>query len=304
MKLEGILPYITLNFYENSAKSITFTTASLVNKDDIKMAKPVIKVFISYAHKDTPFFEVFRDGVKSQLSTSDKFDFNAWEDSEIPLGSNWDDEIKDKLGDAGIAILCVSANFLNSRYIAANEFGALVNQYPNTLVIPVYFNHCNMNAWQELARKQFFKPAGDDYAMAAKDDFAFCDLVSFYPSTTEPIPNSNIDLYLQDFVKKIENALLQHGSGGDDHDAGEEHEEKKIISGNNTAPQKEKSLTDKIVEGTIILAIVASLVFIFYTIAFNHTDTAQDKKFSSTIGCTMFFGSFASFIFNKKFQAR
>ena len=143
------------------------------------MAKPVINVFISYAHKDAPYFEVFKEGVRSHLANSSIFDFGTWEDSELTLGSDWDQAIQQNLGNAGIAILCVSTNFLNSRYIRSDEFEAMINKYPQTIVIPVYFNHCNMNAWEELTHKQFFKPAGDRYDEAARPDFAFCDLISF-----------------------------------------------------------------------------------------------------------------------------
>ena len=143
------------------------------------MPGPSINVFISYAHKDSPFFEVFKEGVKSHLANSGTFNFSTWEDSDIPLGSNWDEEIQHNLGGSQLAILCVSSNFLNSRYIRSDEFEILINKYPDTLIVPVYFNHCNINAWNDLAIKQFFKPAGNSYDEPLQPDFAFCDLVRF-----------------------------------------------------------------------------------------------------------------------------
>ena len=275
------------------------------------MPKKLIKVFISYAHKDAPFFEVFKDGLKSQLNSSDKFDFTAWEDAEIPLGSNWDDTIKNNLGNANLAILCVSANFLNSSYIQENEFSVLINQYPDTVIVPVYFNHCNFNANKKLAAKQFFKPAGDEYNRADKEDFAFCDLIKFRETDGTAIPNSNIDLYINDFVKKLEFAfsasskiIFPSNTAVTIPLADKKKEE--IIYGQSKVQEsfapKEKKITDKIVEAAIIMAIVLSLGFIIYTLVFNPADSPDSKRFNSTIGCTMFFGSFASYVFNRKFQ--
>jgi hypothetical protein len=265
------------------------------------MAKTAIKVFISYAHKDAAFFEAFKEGVKSHLSSSDKFDFTAWEDSNLPLGSNWDDEIQKNLAGAGVAILCVSANFLNSRYIRSDEFEALINKYPKTLIIPVYFNHCNIKAWNDLAIRQFFKPGGERYGEGTQADFAFCDLLDFNKENGALVPSAKIALYFEDFVRKIEESLMGISEPLpviSDSKLTDTFKEPDIKA----KPVKEKKITDKIVEGAIIVAIVLSLGFIIYTLVFNPADTIESKKFNSTMGCTMFFGSFASFIFNRKFQ--
>jgi tetratricopeptide (TPR) repeat protein len=171
------------------------------------MENSPIKVFISYARKDQDYFEVFKDGLNSHLFNSSKYNFGTWEDSKIHLGSFWDDEIQKILETVDIAILCVSSNFLNSKYIQAKEFGNLISKYPNTLIVPVYFNHCNIGAWDELSKRQFFKPLGDRYDKATKEDFAFCDLIKFRETDGKPLSNSNIDLYFQDFLSKIEVAL-------------------------------------------------------------------------------------------------
>lgn len=263
------------------------------------MPKIPVKIFISYAHKDAPFFEVFRDGLKNHLASSDICDFSAWTDADIPVGSNWDEEIQGKLGGADVAVLCVSANFLNSRYIRSDEFEKLVHKYPRTLIIPVYFNHCNFNAWQDLAVKQFFKPAGERYGEAGQPDFAFCDLVAFNKNNGLYIPNPNVDLYLQDFVKKIEPAVS--GKSGSTGVADTVIKNTPVLGGGDGSTAKpEKKLSDKIVEASIISAIVLSLGFIIYTLAFNDADAA--KQFNSTIGAAMFFGSGGLFIVNKKFQ--
>ncbi len=259
------------------------------------MPGPAINVFISYAHGDAPFFEVFKKGVRSHLSNSGIFSFNTWEDSEIPLGSQWDQEIQSNLGGSQLAILCVSSNFLNSRYIRSDEYQALVNKYPGTLIIPVYFNHCHFGTWEDLAEKQFFKPSGDRYDEETQEDFAFCDMVRFNRDNGAVIANSNIDLYCRNFVTAVEKSLSKkYNLSVPFVAAGPEI----IIAADISKPAKK--LTDKIVEGVIIAAIVLSLVFVFYTLVINNVDF-NTKKFNGTIGCTMFFGSFASFVFNRKY---
>lgn len=261
------------------------------------MAKLPVKIFISYAHKDAPFFEVFRDGVKNHLSTSSVCDFSSWTDDEIPLGSNWDEQIQNNLGNADVAVLCVSANFLNSRYIKADEFGVLLKKYPATLIIPIYFNHCNINAWEELAIKQFFKPPGNRYGEAAQADFAFCDLVEFRKSDGLFLPNPNIDLYLQDFAGKLEKAVTGNTSITEEEP---EQRQNSIKPGGKN--DKEKTLTDKIVEYVILAAIILSLAFIVQTFALNKTPDADAQKFKGAVWGAMFFGSSGLFIVNRKFQ--
>lgn len=165
------------------------------------------KLFISYAHNDGEYFEVFKNGLISHLFTSNLYDFGTWEDSKILIGTFWHEEIQTNLKTCDIALLCVSANFLNSKYIKANEFSTLINEYPNTLIVPVYFNHCNIGAWEELAIRQFFKPSGERYGKGKISEFAFTDLVRFRETDGKPIPNSNSDLYFTDLCKSIENRI-------------------------------------------------------------------------------------------------
>src|SRR4030095_6271429 len=102
-----------------------------------------------------------------------------------------------------------SSHFLNSKYIEAKEFGALIEKFNNTLIIPVYFNHCSITVWDELSKRQFFKPSGKKYGKPAEDDFSFCDIVEFASSEGRfiPFPSSKRDLYFHDLVVKIEESL-------------------------------------------------------------------------------------------------
>ena len=78
-----------------------------------------IRVFISYAHKDKDYFEVFMDTLNLNMKISTKYDYKIWDDRSIHVGSLWDKEIKHKLETSDLALLLVSDNFLASDYIKA-----------------------------------------------------------------------------------------------------------------------------------------------------------------------------------------
>jgi hypothetical protein len=262
------------------------------------MPKPTKTVFISYAHKDEAFFTVFKEGLISHLYTSDKYDFGVWEDSQIHLGFFWDNEIQQNLGKAGVAILCVSANFLNSKYIAAKEFGVLTSKFPSTLIVPVYFNHCNINAWDELASRQFFKPAGEKYDKPGSSDFAFCDLVKF-ADNRQPVPNANTDKYFLDLVRKIEASLKNKDSGTDIEERTEVPVPKEDP---NPGKEAKQNVPHKIVLYTIVCSIVGTALLFFYFLLFGKS-VGQEMIFKSSVSGAMFFASMTAYSHNRKTNA-
>src|SRR5258705_3104127 len=122
-----------------------------------------MKVFVSYAHADAPYFKVFEQTLKTQLKSNKSFSLAVWEDSQIHLGTLWDDEIQKQLAECDLAILCISDNFLASDYIRAKEFGILIKQFSKTVLAPMLFAPCNYKDWDELAARQIFMPKGDKY---------------------------------------------------------------------------------------------------------------------------------------------
>jgi TIR domain len=168
------------------------------------MTKEFVNIFISYAHDDKAYFDdVFKPKLKNHLASSLKYDFKVWDDAEIPKGANWHDVIQENLEKADVAVLCISGAFFNSEYIKKYEFEQLINNYPNTLIIPVYFLPCNIRTWAKLSKIQFFIPEGDKYGMAGKEDFSFGHLVVFTAPKVYN-PNANIETYLKDLTLDIE----------------------------------------------------------------------------------------------------
>jgi hypothetical protein len=75
-------------------------------------------IFFSYSHKD----KLWLGKLKTMLAPGLKGrKLLAWDDTMIKSGSRWKDEIDSSLRKARIAVLLVSSDFLNSRFITNNE---------------------------------------------------------------------------------------------------------------------------------------------------------------------------------------
>lgn len=75
-------------------------------------------VFVSYSHDDKKWLKRFRT-VFSPLSRYAEIDL--WSDKRINPGEDWRAEINKAMVEAHVAVLLVSANFLDSDFIATEE---------------------------------------------------------------------------------------------------------------------------------------------------------------------------------------
>ena len=166
-----------------------------------------INVFISYAHDDSIYFDVFMDSFEINIKNLNSIKLQIWDDRSIFVGSLWDDEIQNNLGRSDLAILLVSDSFLASNYIKEKEFGKLFDKHKNTIIIPLLLAPCFFLNWDELSTIQFFKPKGDKYGMPLQVDFSFADLVKFRATDGKLIENVNIRRYIQDFIIEIEKTI-------------------------------------------------------------------------------------------------
>jgi hypothetical protein len=108
------------------------------------MTQPTI--FVSYSHKD----EQEKDRLLSHLGVLHQHGLiNLWSDDRIGAGAAWEQEISRAMAEARVAILLVTANFLNSNFILTQEVPALLKrrQKEGLIVFPIITQHC---AWDRI----------------------------------------------------------------------------------------------------------------------------------------------------------
>jgi tetratricopeptide (TPR) repeat protein len=82
------------------------------------------KVFISYSHKDSEWLEEVKKHL--QVLQNVGLVIDVWDDSKIPAGNLWKDEIDKALSEAKVALLLITTNYLASRFIAKDELPPLL----------------------------------------------------------------------------------------------------------------------------------------------------------------------------------
>src|SRR5688572_18583420 len=95
------------------------------NKEEVKVLPTV---FISYSHKD----ENEKEKLLSHLGVLRGAGLVAlWNDDQITGGSDWETDINDAIHKAQVAVLLITANFLNSEFILSKEVPAFLQRRKN-----------------------------------------------------------------------------------------------------------------------------------------------------------------------------
>lgn len=126
------------------------------------------QVFISYSHKDraykerlTTFLKIFgRKGL-----------FSTWDDGQIHSSDDWRDRIDTAMGDAKIAVLLVSADFLASEFIQDYEIPRLRKRRENgeVAIMPVIVKPCPWRKNDWLAGIQVYPRDGATLSGSAEE---------------------------------------------------------------------------------------------------------------------------------------
>ena len=103
-------------------------------------------VFISYSHRD----EDWKDRLVVQLGVLQREGFlDLWDDRRISAGAEWSAEIQTAMDTASVAVLMISADFLNSSFILGEELPRLLQHraQKGMRIVPIIIRPC---AWEAV----------------------------------------------------------------------------------------------------------------------------------------------------------
>ena len=198
-----VMPLVSqplVNTKENQLKE-------LMKEKDVKELDPP-SVFISYAHNDKTYFDIFIQYLQTHSG------WKIWTDRNIEIGSDWFQSIQTSIKDSDIAVLLISANFISSGFIKEHEFhqfSSLQSAKQNFKFLPVLLRDVDFTRWEDLAAMQLFVAYGDEYGVPEKRGvmIPFAKLCRF-DNNGQLIPNDNIDTYFKNMVKKAEKDWLKN----------------------------------------------------------------------------------------------
>ncbi|MFM9087676.1 MAG: toll/interleukin-1 receptor domain-containing protein, partial [Cyanobium sp.] len=132
-----------------------------------------LKVFISYAHEDSPWVEK----LKSHLSLMERQGIlKVWHDRCLTAGEHWAEAIDHALAEAQIVLLLISPDFMNSDYCFGKEMQEALarEQRKDAVVVPVLMRPCDWesapfaksNVVPSDNRPVSTHPGGEDEALA------------------------------------------------------------------------------------------------------------------------------------------
>lgn len=137
-------------FKENKREMSKFLVE--YEKDDIEKRKnKKIKVFLSYSHKDIKYKQEL-DKHLTPLKTSERIE--TWNDEELKVGSEFNQEIKERLESYDIIVLLISSDFLSSDYCRDIEMENAIKRAKaqQCHIVPVIVRPC---MWKETPIKEF-----------------------------------------------------------------------------------------------------------------------------------------------------
>src|SRR5690349_20123907 len=119
--------------------------------------RPVI--FVSYSHRDSEEKEKLLSHLRVLKHLGEIED---WSDERIPAGSDWQEEISRAISQAHVAILLVTANYLDSPFISEKELPLLQERARNKglTVVPIIAKPCAWRLVEWLKSMQVLPPGG------------------------------------------------------------------------------------------------------------------------------------------------
>jgi hypothetical protein len=111
-------------------------------------------VFVSYSHKDKKWLEKLRTVLKPGLAGE-----AIWDDSQIPAGAAWADEIENAIASARVAVLLVTPSLLASDFVVSQELPRIIERQTKEgltivwiAVEPSLYSHTVLEKFQATIR--------------------------------------------------------------------------------------------------------------------------------------------------------
>lgn len=161
---------------ESNLSEINIKRLSIL-KDLSSNVKPsAAKLFISYSHEDSNFFDEFKAQLRSlELSKI----VQGWHDRKIHAGTEWEQQIDDNLQSSNVIVFLISSSFINSPYCHDIEMAKALERHKNSsaLVIPILIRP--VGAWQDLpfAKIQALPPEGKAVSVWGNRDLAWANVI-------------------------------------------------------------------------------------------------------------------------------
>lgn len=134
-----------------------------------------VKVFISYSHKD----EEYKNQLSSHLAALKRNGIiQQWDDRQIELGQQWDNQINSAMNEADLILFLVSSDFINSDYIFEKEMSAALERSKRneTKLVPIIVRPCDF-ADTPLAQFQATPKNAKPISTWSNQDEAFMDVI-------------------------------------------------------------------------------------------------------------------------------
>lgn len=92
--------------------------------------------FVSYARDDQKYVEEFLKNFKAYAENSN---IQLWKDTEdiLFLSEGWHEQIQKVIKSCHIGLFLITEAFISSSYIRLNEFGEILKQNDDKLIVPV-----------------------------------------------------------------------------------------------------------------------------------------------------------------------